>query len=80
LETASVRDGVPRCEEKKQSVASNLRRDRQQPDETQGSMYLTSTRLRPKVSEILATPWQWLLEARSGAIVTRGENVQDTAV
>jgi hypothetical protein len=43
-------------------------------------MYLSGTTPRPKVSEILIMPWQWLLEARSGAIVTLRENVQDTAL
>jgi hypothetical protein len=46
----------------------------------QGTLQLTHATYRPKVSEILAMPWQWLLEARAGAIVTPGENIQNTAV
>ncbi|MFV1968752.1 MAG: transposase [Pirellulaceae bacterium] len=45
----------------------------------QGALYLTGTTYRPKVSEILAMPLQWFLEARAGPIVTLGEKVKDRA-
>ena len=42
-----------------------------------GTMRLTHTTYRPTVSEILAMPLQWFLEARAGVIVTLGEKVTD---
>ena len=50
-----------------------------QADQPRGTMYLTGATRRPKVSEILAMPWQRFVEARAGAIVTLGEKVRDTA-
>ena len=45
----------------------------------QGTLHLTNTTYRPKVSEILVMPLQWFLEARAGAIVTLSEKAKERA-